>query len=265
MSGAPNYTNTNPNAKGGAFNYDARTGLGIASLGGDPNSRLGKEYSGMGDALSSPKGEWDDIDLDDHEKDKYDELKAGIESKIRPSLNRFPTDPKANKRTDTSSFGGLGNSIASVIAAGKDISGNMVSEKRLKQYITEFLISESISGRINVARAPKAPNTGGKNPGAIYSVDKTTSHTNKLDNSASQKSSVIDQNGYTQKAKTPDMYPYSNSGSATTTGAMTVKGMNSDDWVDDDDDTSTYEMLDQTTSKEFYDEENLFKHNSRFK
>ena len=217
MSGAPNYTNTNPNAKGGAFNYDARTGLGIASLGGDPNSRLGKEYSGMGDALSSPKGEWDDIDLDDHEEDEYDELEADIESK------RFPTDPKANKRTDTSSFGGLGNSIASVIAAGKDISGNMVSEKRLKQYITEFLISESISGGINVARAPKAPNTGGKNPGAVYRKDSTTLgsmggvHTG----------AYIKHDGYRQRR------------SSTTDGAETVRGMNADDWIDDDD-TSTY-------------------------
>ena len=249
MSGAPNYTNTNPNAKGGAFNYDARTGLGIASLGGDPNSRLGKEYSGMGDALSSPKGEWDDIDLDDHEEDEYDELEAGIESKIRPSLNRFRTDSLSHKGTDTSSFGGLGNSIASVIAAGKNISGNMVSEKRLKQYITEFLISESISGGINVARAPKAPNTGGKNPGAVYRKDSTTLgsmggvHTG----------AYIKHDGYRQRR------------SSTTDGAETVRGMNADDWVDDDDDTSTYEMLDQTTSKEFYDEENLFKHNSRFK
>lgn len=263
MSGSPAYTNTNPNAKGGAFNYDARTGLGYGSLGGDPNSRLGKEYSGMGDALSSPKGQWDDVDLEDLEdEDEFDELESGIESKIRLSLNRRATDSLAHKGTDTSSFGGLGNSIASVIAAGHNPSGNMVFERSLKRYITEFILSESLSGSSYVSRSPKAKNTGGKNNRVHYAIDTSTSHTNKLDNSSTSKSRGIDHGGYGQRAKTPDMYPYVRSGKATTDGAETVRELDRevlDDWGDE----TSNEFLERTTSDEFYDSENVRRQNIR--
>ena len=55
MSGVSPSLNTNPNAKGGSFNYDSRTGLGYGQT---KNGGLGSNWS-MGDALSSPKGEWD--------------------------------------------------------------------------------------------------------------------------------------------------------------------------------------------------------------
>ena len=60
---SPTFSNSNPNSFGGSFNYDSRTGLGIGSLGGDPNSGIGRNWS-MGDALSSPKGEYEQYPWD---------------------------------------------------------------------------------------------------------------------------------------------------------------------------------------------------------
>ena len=86
MPNAPFYNgNTNPNAKGGAFGYDARTGLGIGSLTKGPASGLGSTWS-MGDALSSPKGQWDDIEIEDEEE--FDELEADIESKAHSAFHQ---------------------------------------------------------------------------------------------------------------------------------------------------------------------------------
>ena len=72
MPKAPTYNgSTNPNAKGGAFGYDGRTGLGIGSLTKHPASGLGSNWS-MGDALSSPVGEWDkEIAQDELEVESY--------------------------------------------------------------------------------------------------------------------------------------------------------------------------------------------------
>ena len=54
--------------KGGSTSSDARTGLGIGSLSKGPASGLGSNHS-MGDALSSPKGEWDnELDLEEDSK-----------------------------------------------------------------------------------------------------------------------------------------------------------------------------------------------------
>ena len=52
--------------KGGTSSTDDRAGLGIGSLVKGPASGLGSNWS-MGDALSSPKGEWDD-EINDLEK-----------------------------------------------------------------------------------------------------------------------------------------------------------------------------------------------------
>lgn len=248
MSGSPSYLKTNPNASGGAFNYDARSGLGYGSLGGDPNSRLGKDYAGMGDALSSPKGEWDDVDLEEDEDEDFDEFEADFESKISLSLNRRATDSLAHKGTDISSFGGLGNSIASVIAAGHSPSGNMVFERSLRKYIKEYLISESISGSSYVARAPKAKNTGGDTNRTVYSKDNTTlGSMGGVHNGA-----YIKHRGYTQSRH------------GTTDGAETVRELDVgvlEDWGD----FTTNEFLEMTSGKEFYDNQNLIRQNSRKK
>ena len=257
MNESPFYNNnTNPNAGGGVNAPDARTGLGIGSLGGDPNSRLGQPYQGMGDALSSPKGPYDVVDEEELEvskkkknKDK-DKFKLDIEDKLSLSLQVQPTDSLAHKGTDTSYFGGLGNSIASVIASGENISGNLVAEQCLKQYIKEALIVElGISGNVN-ASGKWAKNTGGKS-GKHYHIDSTTLgsmggvHTG----------AYINSKGYKQ------------SHNATTDGAEAVYDSDLDKEAYDDDEKlvnlSTYQILDRTSSKEFYDEENVNKHKRR--
>lgn len=216
MSKAPYYNvNTNPNAKGGAFGYDGRTGLGIGSLTKGPASGLGSNWN-MGDALSSPVGEYDVIE--EKEEEDFDELEADIGSKAHTAFNRRAVDSLSHRGTSIGYMGGIGSDMSAVIglSAGHEISGSVV----LESYIKNFLLNENtISGNISVRSRDKAKNTGGKRNRTHYSVDKTTSHTNKLDNSVNQKSRAIDQDGYTQRAKTPDMYPYSNSGSATTDGA----------------------------------------------
>ena len=223
MPNAPTYnSNTNPNAKGGAFGYDGRTGLGIGSLTKGPASGLGSNWN-MGDALSSPKGQWDD-DIEDDEEE-YDEFDADVELKAHMSFHRGATDSLSRRGTSIGYMGGIGSDMSAVIglSAGHVLTGDVVSENVLREFIREAILSEyTISGNIAVRSRVKAKGTGGKRNRTVYSVDKTTSHTNKLDNSSTQKSKAIDHGGYGQRAKTPDLFPYSKSGKATTDGAETL-------------------------------------------
>lgn len=208
MPNAPFYNgNTNPNAKGGAFGYDGRTGLGIGSLTKGPASGIGSNWS-MGDALSSPKSEFDYEEKEEVKKfiidanttikelaffaglieeDDFNELEADIGAKAHTSFNRRATDSLAHKSKDISSLGGLGNSIAGVIglSAGKKLDGDIVSESCLKQYIKELLILEkstnsiSSSGRIASMSSKKASNTGSKrNNDPFGSPDGSTNTSN---------------------------------------------------------------------------------------
>ena len=196
--------NTSPNAKGGAFGYDGRTGLGIGSLTKGPASGIGSNWS-MGDALSSPKSEYDyeEEDLKKFivnskttvrelalfagliDEDDYNELEADIESKSHSAFHRTATDSLAHRGTDISSLGGLGNSMAGVIglAAGYKAEGDIVSENNLKLYIKELLLNElsTASGRIAVMSSPKAKNTGGKRNSDPLSIDTASASTNTSD------------------------------------------------------------------------------------
>ena len=279
MSGPPFYNNTtNPNAGGGVNSPDSRTGLGIASLGGDPNSRLGKEYQGMGDALSSPKGPYDVVDEEELEasnnkkknKDK-EKFKLDIEDKISLSLKVQPTDSLSYKGTDTSYFSGLGNSIASVIAAGESINGNLVAEQQLKEYIKEALLLEiskssiSSSGRIAALSSDKGNNLGGDPYG------KSLGSTNTADAAPPGHLPVNrhgnNSKGYGQKQINVKIKGANNHidflMKPTTDGSKTVFGSDLDEEAYCDDNDSTYNILDKTSSKEFYDQENVNKHKRR--
>lgn len=175
-----NFSSTNPNSFGGSFNYDSRTGLGIGSLGGGPGKGIGSNWN-MGDALSSPKGQWDEEEeletksykinsqttvkdlalyaglIGDNESD-FNEFESDIESKAHTSYQRRASDSLAKKGTDVSSLGGLGNSIAGVIglSAGHEIQGNTLMENDLKDYIKEVILSEKyMSGSIAVRSTGK--------------------------------------------------------------------------------------------------------------
>jgi len=202
MPKAPIYNgNSNPNAKGGAFGYDGRTGLGIGSLGGDPNSGIGRDWN-MGDALSSPKS---DYDYDEYEEnsiqvtpnttikdlaifaglidseEEYDEFEAGIEAKSHSSFHRGATDSLAHKSRDISSLGGLGNSMAGVIglSAGKINYGDVVSEEFLTSYIREAILLEKRNGFMSGAIYVRSGGKGSMYKNAMASTNTSDAPANR--------------------------------------------------------------------------------------
>lgn len=215
MPKAPIYNgSSNPNAKGGAFGYDGRTGLGIGSLGGDPNSGIGRNWN-MGDALSSPKSEHDYNEYEEvsiqvtssttikdlaifagliDSEEEYDELSADIEAKSHSSFHRGATDSLAHRGGDISSLGGLGNSMAGVIglSAGKKLNGVIMSEQNLKQYIKEVLLMEKRNGQMS---GPIVVRRGGQ--GSMYK--NTMASTNTADASPNRQNGPKKRHGINSK------------------------------------------------------------------
>jgi hypothetical protein len=157
MSGVSPSLNTNPNAMGGSFNYDSRTGLGYGKT---SNGGLGSDWS-MGDALSSPKGEWDnDLPINNPGKEiaigpdttveelaiaagiieKEDEsisgIEAGINSKANTSLHMPTVDFHAKNKRNPNSYVGLSNTSAYLGASHKR-SGYVMLEDYIREVILE--------------------------------------------------------------------------------------------------------------------------------
>lgn len=256
-------SNTNPNSFGGSFNYDSRTGLGIGSLSGGPQKGIGSTWN-MGDALTAPKGEWDK-ELED-DKD-FDELDSDIESKAHTAFQRRATDSRAKKGTDISSLGGLGNSIAGVIGihSNHNIEGDIVAESILKSYIKEAIMSEvgnQISGNIVVKSTGKS---------SLYK--NLNGSTNTADAAPTGHLPVnrhgINNKGYGQKKVKVKIKGSSNHHelemTPTTDGAETIRSSSTEiDFLNyDDGETSTYEILDDTTDQEFLDINNVLSKNKK--
>lgn len=219
MSGVSPSLNTNPNAKGGSFNYDSRTGLGYGQT---KNGGLGSDWS-MGDALSSPKGDWDNelpinalpeeivigpdttveelaiaagiIELEDEE---ITGVEAGINSKANTSLHMPTVDFAAKKKRNPNSYVGLANTSAYLGASHKR-SGEVV----LENYIREILLEKTtISGRQYLKKSmgdpykPSNANVTGGTHGGVGGVR-----------------GAEDFDGYSQKGVklNKDLYPYANS------------------------------------------------------
>ena len=165
MANPPSSLNTNPNAMGGSFNYDSRTGLGYGQT---KNGGLGSNWD-MGDALSSPKGEWDkDLPLNDSEEDivvgpntsvkdlaiaagllqiedeEITPFEAGIQSKANTSLHMPTTDFAAKKKRNPNSYVGLANTSA-YLGSSYVRGGDVMSENVLKEFIRESLMQEKTS------------------------------------------------------------------------------------------------------------------------
>lgn len=291
MPNAPFYNgNTNPNAKGGAFGYDGRTGLGIGSLTKGPASGIGSNWS-MGDALSSPKSEFDYEEKEEVKKfivnsdttvrdlalfagliedsdDDFNELEAGIESKAHSSFHRGAVDSLSHRGKDISSLGGLGNSMAGVIglSAGYVPDGNVMIEQDLKEYIRQVFINEfTMSGRLASMSRPKAKNTGGKRNSDPMSIDTSSASTNTADAAPVGKLPVSrssNHKGYTNSTKTPDIFPYSKSGKATNDGGETMSIKRSIvkheiEEEDFDSGKSTFDILNDESSEENIDNLNF--------
>lgn len=287
MPNAPFYNgNTSPNAKGGAFGYDGRTGLGIGSLTKGPASGIGSNWS-MGDALSSPKSEFDYEEKEEVKKfivnsdttvrelalfaglinnsaDDFNEFEAGIESKAHSSFHRGAVDSLSHRGKDISSLGGLGNSMAGVIglSAGYIPDGSVIIEQDLKEYIRQVFINEfTMSGRLASMSRLKAKNTGGRRNNDPMAIDKTSASTNTADAAPVGKlptSLGSNHKGYTNSTKTPDIYPYSKSGKATNDGGetMSIKRSIVRHEIEEDDfndGKSTFEILKDETSEERID------------
>jgi len=219
MSGVSPSLNTNPNAKGGSFNYDSRTGLGYGQT---KNGGLGSNWS-MGDALSSPKGEWDNdlpinalpneivigpdttveelaiaaglIVVDDEE---ITDVEIGINAKANTSLHMPTVDFAAKKKRNPNSYVGLSNTSAYLGASHKR-SGDVV----LENYIKEVLLEKtSISGRQYLKKRlgdPYKPSNANVTGGTHGGVG---GHRG-----------AEDFDGYSQKGVKldKDLYPYANS------------------------------------------------------
>lgn len=287
MPRAPTYNgNSNPNAKGGAFGYDGRTGLGIGSLGGDPNSGIGRNWN-MGDALSSPKSEYDYDEYKEEDfrvtsgttikdlvlfaglinsEEEFDEFEAGIEAKSHSSFHRGATDSLAHRGGDISSLGGLGNSMAGVIglSAGKKLNGDIMTEEMLKQYIREVMINEARSGYMSGSIYVRS---GGK--GSMYK--NAMSSTNTADAAPvghlPTSRSGVNNKGYGQKkikvkikkvaGGYEDIETMPTTDGAETLGAekLILRRKKAEDSFDRGE--STFEELMSTTKKEDRDQENV--------
>lgn len=189
--------------KGGSTSADGKTGGGVGILKKGPANGLGSEYS-MGDALYSPKGEWDD--LLDLEED-FDELDDEIESLSFTAFNRTPTDSLAYKGTGIGYLGGIGADMSAVIgmSAGYQPKGNLVAEQQLKEYIKEALVVEksvnsiSSSGRIAVLSSEKGENLGSEDDDA-YGIPLASTNTSDAapEGHLPTSRSAINQKGYYQ-------------------------------------------------------------------
>ncbi len=256
-------SNTNPNSFGGSFNYDSRSGLGIGSLSGGPQKGIGSNWN-MGDALSAPKGEWDQ-DLEDDEE--FDELDADIESKAHTSYQRRATDSLAHRGGDISSLGGLGNSMAGVIglSAGHHVKGDVVFENVLKNYVKEAIMLEvgnQISGNVVVKSTGKSDlhknlngstNTADAAPVGHLPVNRHGIN-NKGYGQKKVKVKIKGSPNYHELEMTP-----------TTDGAETIPSSSSEiDFLNyDDGETSTYDILNQTSNREFLDSYNVLSKNKK--
>ena len=118
-------------------------------------------------------------------------------------------------------MGGIGSDMSAVIglSAGHKPDGNIMFEKKLKQYIKEILISEHRSGHMSGSIAVRSAGHGSMYKNAMASTNTAdAAPPGYLPTSRS----AINHDGYGQSVKTPDMYPYSKKGKPTTDGAETV-------------------------------------------
>jgi hypothetical protein len=164
MSGPSSSLSTNPNSMGGSFNYDSRTGLGYGQT---KNGGLGSSWD-MGDALSSPKGEWDnDLPINNPDKieinssttvrdlaiaaglievedEEITGVEAGIQSKANTSLHMPVTDFAAKKKRNPNSYVGLANT-SSYLGSSYNRGSNVMTEVELRNFIREVILLEDAS------------------------------------------------------------------------------------------------------------------------
>ena len=156
------YNNSIANPSPG--HYDTRNDLGYGKTQNNPTWN-------MGDALSSPKGQWDKELEDIEDEEDINKIDVKINKKIHVALNKQHVD--SLKKKDKFSFNGLRNTMQHLGVTYESV--NNKKENLLKEYIIETLLSETelgISGNIAVASRPKGKNLGNKS--RHYHIDNTT-------------------------------------------------------------------------------------------
>ncbi len=226
---------------------DTRRGSGYGST-------FSKDTSyNMGDALSSPVGPFDDVEsrmFDDQDED-LEKSDIDIHNGMLGSLSHG-TDPYAKSKRDIGSFVPHANSVAAVLAQGYDRG----CETLLKEFISETLHEvTSMSVRVMVK-------------GSLGDTYKPGKHNVSNVNQMSPGDPSIKQKGYGQRVGTKDMHPYVKAGKPTTDGAETVRRVsahveNEDEFENIGDSTSDHLLY--TTSQDYLDQENVQRHNRRFK
>ena len=278
MSGVSPSLNTNPNAMGGSFNYDSRTGLGYGQT---KNGGLGSDWS-MGDALSSPKGEWDnDLPINNPNKieinlnttlrdlaiaagllsiedEEITGVEAGIQSKANTSLHMPVTDFAAKKKRNPNSYVGLANTSA-YLGASYNRGSNVMTENDLRSFIKEVILQEdasSISGRKYVKSKMGDPYKPSKVNVSNISRGLGSRGTINLgyNSNGSQGIEVGGENN-------PDLYPYASSKKLKATNDGGNLTRYNDKQIDFSDDESTADNLEKVNDEEFLAFQNI----NRFK
>lgn len=214
---------------GFSLGYDSNIDKGYGRN-SDPRG-VGRSWN-MGDALSKPKGEWDDIDLDDDEDIELDD-DIVIRRKMHTSQKELPTDALSKKKNDISHLGGVyTNSVASaLVSSSRKRNGNLIRE-----FIFEVL-NESPHG---------GGQTSASGVGRMY---KPSNRNVSPHGGLGHKTPGIDTKGYTQSRK------------ATTDGGETVGKQSDRLSLDFADGGSTGdEFYDILNDLEKHDLESLNKH-----
>ena len=218
--------------------YDTRNDLGY---GRTSNSGLGSTWN-MGDALSAPKGEWDD-ELEELDNDEdIDDIDIKIHKKIHVAFNRQPVDSYAKKGTDPYSFNGLANT-SQYLGASHKRSGDLI-----EAYVREVLLSESgISGKIAVQKSGL---------GNMYKTDNSSALGGTKGGVGGHKG-AIDTKGYGQKGIEVELEPYVVPNEPTNDGGETTYeiAISAEDHALPGE--SNGDFLNRTTEKEFIDMQNV--------
>tara|TARA_B100000131_G_scaffold310422_1_gene342088 strand:- start:397 stop:1020 length:624 start_codon:yes stop_codon:yes gene_type:complete len=207
----------------------------------------------MGDALSTPKGEWDNEIEEEAKNDKdekFSKAKLKADAKVHISLQVPANDFYAVKSVKPGYNADLAARVP--LAASYDRG----SEILLKEFISETLQEvTSMSVRVIVK-------------GSLGDTYKSSKANVSNVNQMSPGDPSIKQKGYGQSVGTQDMYPYIKSGKPTTDGGETMRRVNThveDDFNWNDPNYTTSDHLLDTMDQDYLDWENVKSHNRRFK
>lgn len=248
---------TNPNL-GIGLGYDGRQDLGYGKNG---NSGLGSQWAVTGKAgiykeKSKYDKELDEDNLIDEDSEEHSiEVSAKIKSKSFSANNQPVSDFGAKYGTDPYSYNGLANTSQYLGSAYN--RGENVLKEFIREALQEEMLKEITCMSVRVI-------TKGTIGDTYKSSKANVSNTNQM----SPGDPSIKQQGYSQKAKTPKLYPYSDEGMPTTDGAEMMNALEDDIYSEfnyKDKDYTVGNYLYDTSTREYSDRNNVNNHIKRVK